>query len=90
MRGGYLASEELFDRLQAFHQANLLVPVVGDFAGDQALSSTAAYLDELGAGISVVYTSNVEYYLFGTPDWDPWVANVGRFAFTEDAAFIPY
>ncbi len=88
LRAGYLANEARFDRLREFQQANLLVPFVGDFAGDEALASAAGYLAELGLPVSVVYTSNVEYYLFGTDGWDRWVENAGAFTFSEDAVFL--
>jgi hypothetical protein len=87
-RGSYLASEELFARLGEFQSANRLIPIVGDFAGDRALGAAADYLREIDVPVSVVYTSNVEYYLFGSPNWERWVSNVGAFTFREDAAFV--
>ena len=84
----YLSDEMLFGRLQDFQRENRLIPVVGDLAGDDALLATAEYLSERGLEVSVFYTSNVEFYLFGTLDWADYLANVRRFRFADDALFI--
>jgi hypothetical protein len=64
---GYLATEQNFQMLKDFEQRNLLVPVVGDFAGDKALPAVAAYLREHGLRVAAFYVSNVEVYLFNQP-----------------------
>ena len=64
---GYLANEELYQALRDMHERNLIVPLVGDFAGPKALRSVARYLDLHHATVSVFYTSNVEQYLFRPP-----------------------
>ena len=60
----YLASDDNYRVLRDMHARNLIVPVVGDFAGDKALKAIGAYIRERGATVSVFYTSNVEQYLF--------------------------
>jgi hypothetical protein len=61
---GYLASEENFNVLKDIEQRNLIVPVVGDFAGDKALPAVARYLKHHDLRVSAFYVSNVEGYLF--------------------------
>jgi hypothetical protein len=68
---GFLASEENFRILQQLQRKNLVVPLVGDFAGPRALIELGTFLKERGASVNVFYVSNVERYLFD--------ANPGRF-----------
>ncbi len=62
-QGNYLASEEDFQFLKSLEDRNLIIPIVGNLAGDHALKSIARYLNERGEPVSAFYTSNVEYYL---------------------------
>ena len=40
----YLASTENYDRIRAMHQKNLVVPLVGDFAGPKAIRMAGQYV----------------------------------------------
>ena len=40
---GYLASEEQFAFIRGLHSRNLIVPIVGDFAGTKALRTVGQY-----------------------------------------------
>jgi hypothetical protein len=64
----YLASEENFRIVQELQRRNLIVPLVGDFAGDKAIASIGRYLKERDAIVNVFYVSNVERYLFEQGD----------------------
>ena len=44
-------------------QKNLIVPVVGDFAGPKALRAVGQYLKDHDATLAAFYVSNVEQYL---------------------------
>ncbi len=46
---GYLASEANYLRLKSHQERNLIVPLVGNFAGARALASVAGYVRERGA-----------------------------------------
>ena len=61
---GFLASEENFRIVRDIQKQNLIVPLVGDFAGDKTIVSVGRYLKEHGATVNVFYVSNVERYLF--------------------------
>jgi hypothetical protein len=61
---GWLGSEAAFQWLRDFQQRNLVIPVVGNFAGPKALRAVADYLREHETKVSAFYTSNVEQYLF--------------------------
>jgi hypothetical protein len=77
----YLASEELFNYVRDLERRNLIVPLVGDFAGDKAIVSIGRYLRDHDAMVNVFYTSNVERYL-----WDQ--GDHGR-KFYSNAATLP-
>jgi hypothetical protein len=59
----YLATEEGFQYVKDLHARNLIVPVVGDFAGPTAIRRVAQYTREHQAIVSAFYASNVEVYL---------------------------
>jgi hypothetical protein len=59
----YLASRENYDRIRLMQQQNLIVPVVGDFAGPKAIRAAGQYLKDHGATVHVFYISNVEDYI---------------------------
>ena len=59
----YLATKESYDRIRTMHQQNLIVPVVGDFAGQKAIRAVGQYLRAHGTTVHVFYLSNVEDYI---------------------------
>jgi len=65
-QGSFLASKEDYDFVRSMHQRNLIIPVVGDFAGKKALAAVGNYLRQHKMTVSVFYVSNVEIVLF---DW---------------------
>jgi hypothetical protein len=84
----YLSSEELFQRLKKFEAENRLIPIVGDFAGPTALKAAGAFLKSNGLRVSTFYTSNVEFYLFDSPSWGRFVANLRSMPIADDGIFI--
>ena len=59
----FLASEENFAIVRDLQRKNLVVPVVGNFAGTKAIRAIGAYLKTHGAIVGAFYVSNVEQYL---------------------------
>jgi hypothetical protein len=84
----FLASEAAFAFLKDLQSRNLLVPVVGDFAGPQALRAIGEYVREHGATVGVFYVSNVEQYLAQGGGWDRFCANVASMPLDESSTFI--
>ena len=90
-RGGrhsYLADEAHFRVLKTMEQNNLLVPIVGDFAGDKALREVGRYLRAHGAAVTIFYTSNVEQYLFQSDGWRRFFDNVAALPLDARSTFI--
>ena len=59
----YLATKDRYDRVRLMQQQNLIVPLVGDFAGPKAIRAVGQYLKDHGATVHVFYISNVEDYI---------------------------
>src|SRR5437867_3493194 len=76
----YLATEENFQFVRQMERKNLIVPLVGDFAGTKALRKIAQYVKDHGGTVTAFYTSNVEQYLFQQgDDWRRFYRNVATF-----------
>jgi len=85
----YMGSEENFKILQALEKKNLIVPVVGDFAGNKAIRAVAAYLKRHDAFVTAFYLSNVEQYLFQQDDdWSKFYRNVDTLPVDSTGTFI--
>jgi hypothetical protein len=72
----YLATEASYHVLRDLQQRNLIVPVVGDFAGPKAFKAVGAYLASRGLTVTALYTSNVESYLFRNDVWRGFYGNL--------------
>ena len=85
----YLATDENFLTFQRLQKSNLIVPVVGNFAGPGALRSVGQYLKENNTSVSAFYTSNVEQYLFmSAEDWKNFYTNVSALPLDSNSVFI--
>ena len=84
----YLANEANYRVLRDLEKNNLIVPLVGDFAGDKALRSVGQYVKQHGATVTAFYTSNVEQYLFQSDDWRKFFTNVGTLPLDSSSTFI--
>jgi hypothetical protein len=85
---GYLASEANFRMLKRLEENNLIVPLVGDFAGSKALRAVGLYLKDREATVSAFYTSNVENYLFQSGGWGRFAQNVAALPLDSSSTFI--
>jgi hypothetical protein len=85
----YLATEVNFRILKELEQDNLIVPLVGDFAGPKTIRGVSRYLKERGATVTAFYTSNVEQYLFRQgDDWRKFFENVATLPVDPGSVFI--
>ena len=84
----YLASEENFQALRDFERRNLIVPVIGDFAGEKALRAVGKYVATHGGTVNYFYTSNVEQYLFQNDAYRRYYANVATLPLAAQSTFI--
>jgi hypothetical protein len=85
---GYLSSARRYRTLRDLQMKNLIVPVVGDFAGPTALRAIGTYLKDHRATVSAIYTSNVEQYLFQNGVWGSYYDNVAMLPIDARTSFI--
>ncbi len=85
---GFLASEELFAVVKDLQTRNLVVPVVGNFAGPKAIRSVARYLKAHGAVVAAFYVSNVEQYLTREGGIEEFCANASTLPLDDTSTFI--
>jgi len=69
---------------------NLIVPLVGDFAGPKAIRIVARYLKDHQAMVSAFYLSNVEMYLRASPQWKSFCTNVAALPVDQSSTFIRF
>ena len=85
----YLSSEDNFGILKDLEQRNLIVPLIGDFAGAKTIRSVGTYLKQQNAVVTAFYLSNVEQYLFQqNDDWSRFYENVATLPLDSNARFI--
>jgi hypothetical protein len=84
----FLANDENFQVLKDLHEKNLLVPVVGNFAGTKALRAVGRYLRERDGTVGAFYLSNVEQYLSRDGSWTSFCANVATLPLDPGSKFI--
>ena len=86
--GNYLASEESFQFVRSMQTRDLIIPVVGNIAGDRALASIGRFMAERGDRLSAFYVSNVELYLTQDRIFPRFIANLERLPCTERSVII--
>jgi len=85
----YMATEVNFRALRDAENNNLIVPLVGNFAGQQAIKEVANYLKERKATVTAFYLSNVEQYLFNQgDDWSNFYKNASLLPIDSTSTFI--
>jgi hypothetical protein len=72
----YLANEDNYQAVRDLQQRNLIIPVVGNFAGTKALKAVAGYLGACRLTVAALYASNVEFYLFRNDEWRSFYSNM--------------
>jgi len=72
----YFNSEDDFQFLKKLEDQDMVVPVVGDLSGPQAMKAIGQYIAEIKERVSAFYVSNVEFYLQRQGTFDKFVENV--------------
>ena len=84
----YLASEENFRIVKELESDNLIIPLVGDFAGPKTVRAVGRYVREHGTTVTAFYTSNVEQYLRLYSAWSQFCSNVTTLPLETTSTFI--
>jgi hypothetical protein len=84
----YLATESHFRFVKGMQEKNLIVPVVGNFAGPKALRAVGSWVRRHDGTVVAFYVSNVEQYLFQDGLWERFARNVATLPLDPDSVFI--
>lgn len=87
-RRNWLATHQEYQYVRDMERANRIIPVVGDFAGGQALRRLGEELHRRSETVSAFYVSNVEFYLFRQRKWLNFVDNVRQLPIDQRSVFI--
>jgi hypothetical protein len=85
---GFLSNEDNFRLIRDLESRNLVVPIVGDFAGPTSIRAVGAYVRDRGALVSAFYLSNVEQYLKQDQVWGAFCSNVATLPVDDSSMFI--
>ena len=84
----YFNSEDDFQFLKKLQDQDLIVPVVGDLSGPQAMKAIGHYIAEIKERVSAFYVSNVEFYLQRQGTFDRFIENVKTFPIDSRSVII--
>jgi hypothetical protein len=84
----YLATEARYARVRDLEMRNLVVPVVGNFAGSRAIRGVGDYVRAHHGVVTAFYVSNVETYLRHDGLWPNFCANAAALPLSRDSVFI--
>jgi hypothetical protein len=85
---GFLATDEAFAFVKKLEEDNLLLPVIGNFAGPRTIRAVGEFLTERGTTVSAFYVSNVEEYLRREGTWGNFCANAAALPLDSTSTFI--
>ena len=85
---GFLGQDRAFRYVQRMQRENRIIVLVGDLAGEKALSGIAAYLKAAQIPLRTFYVSNHEEPLFALKTWPKWVKNLDALSTDKHAVFI--
>jgi len=88
MARSFLATEENFAVIKDLHSRNMIVPVVGNFAGPKAIRAVGKYVRAHGATVGAFYVSNVEQYLSRGSGQDEFCASASTLPLDSASTFI--
>ena len=87
----FLASEANYQFVREMHRKNLIIPVVGDFAGPKAIRAVGQYLKDHNAEVTAFYVSNVEEYISSPrATWTAYCGNLLKLPVAPSATFIRF
>ena len=87
----FLASDANYQFVRQMQQKNLIVPVVGDFAGPKAVRAISGYVRDHGAAVTAFYVSNVEEYISSPQSvWLAYCRNLATLPVNTASTFIRF
>src|SRR5262249_34505654 len=80
-----------FQFVRQMEQKNLIIPIVGDFAGPKAIRSVGAYVRDHSANVTAFHVSNVEEYIRSPQSvWSGYCRNLATLPVNTSSTFIRF
>jgi hypothetical protein len=86
--GHFLARESWYRDVRDAQIGDRVIPIVGDFAGSKALPALGGWLRARGLAVSVLYLSDVEFFLLRSGRFAAFVENLTRLPWRDGAVLI--
>ena len=90
--GGYrphfLANEGTYRAVRELQCEDRILPIVADFGREGGLGRVAGWMRGRGLGLSVVYVSDVEFFLLRAGAWAGYLANLRAFPRRDGAVIV--
>ena len=74
--------------MRDLERRNLVIPVVGNFAGPKTLREIGNFIRSRGGTVGLFYVSNVETYLLRSGVWSTFCANTRAMPLDEWSTFV--
>ncbi len=84
----FLARESWYRAVRDAHLGDRIIPLVGDFAGPEAVPALAGWLRRRSLAVSAFYISDVEFFLVRSGRFAAYAANLARLPWAEGAVLI--
>jgi hypothetical protein len=84
----FLADESLYRAAREIERDDRVIPLVGDFAGPNALPRLGDWLRRHGRKLGVFYISDVEFFLLRAGKFAAYAANLDRLPWAEGAIVV--
>ena len=84
----FLARDSWYRAVREAQVGDRVIPLVGDFAGDGCLPRVADWLGARGLAVSVVYLSDIEFFLIRSGRFPSCAANLARLPWMAGAVLI--
>jgi hypothetical protein len=84
----YFCAEDDWLFIKKLQEQDLIIPAVGDLAGNTAVKNIAKYLNEIKEKVSAFYTSNVEFYVHRQAQYDRFIDNLAALPIEKNGMII--
>jgi hypothetical protein len=84
----FLAREDLYQAARRVQLEDRVIPLVGDFAGPEVLPRLGDWLRARDLPVSLLYISDVEFFLLRSGRFPAYVANLARLPWADGALLV--
>jgi hypothetical protein len=86
--GHFLTDDGLFEAIQSRQRNDQIVPIVADFSRPDGLRRLRDYLSQTGQKLSVLYISDVEFFLLRNGRWNSYISTLKQMPWADGAVIV--